>query len=176
MRLPRNSDCINFVRKHLQLEILLGCRLQRVSMKPVSHLGWALHKIKSNKKVIFLDPKKVSIFCCLSRIDIWDWLVAGELILFSRNVWEKFGIIHHCLWNIIQDFWICLFYWTRPVYKQGYKFFSRWAQRNREKLIALFVNWSSFLIKNKQIQNSVMWFLKQWCIIFYTMFCQILHK
>jgi hypothetical protein len=88
----------------------------------------------------------------------------------------KNGIIHHCLWNIIQDFWICLFYWTRPVYKQGYKFFSRWAKRNREKLIALFVNRSSFLIKNKQIQNSVMWFLKQWCIIFYTMFCQILHK
>jgi hypothetical protein len=93
-----------------------------------------------------------------------------------HNKMITYGIIRHCLWNIIQDFWICLFYWTRPVYKQGYKFFSRWAKRNREKLIALFVNRSSFLIKNKQIQNSVMWFLKQWCIIFYTMFCQILHK
>ncbi len=94
----------------------------------------------------------------------------------KRFFLTKIGIIHHCLWNIVQDFWICLFYWTRPVYKQGYKFFLRWAKQNREKLIALFVNRSSFLIKSKQIQNSVMWFLKQWCIIFYTMFCQILHK
>ena len=34
-----------------------------------------------------------------------------------------FLIIHHFLWNTIQDFWICLFYWTRLVDKQGYNLF-----------------------------------------------------
>ncbi len=124
-------------------------------------------------------PATIGLIFFLAKISL-VWIPENITLLYfifqtCAKSWCN-GIIHHCLWYIIQDFWICLFYWTRPVYKQGYKFFSRWAKRNREKLIALFVNWSSLLIKNKQIPNSVMWFLKQWCIIFYTMFCQILHK
>ena len=85
------------------------------------------------------------------------------------------GIVHHYLWNIIQDFWICLLYWTIPVYKQGYKFFEVSKAKPRKTYIPVGEP-VKFPHKNEQIQHSVMWFLKQWCIIFYTVFCQILHK